>query len=139
MAVIMVLLFPIFVTALARMLLTRVDRHLAWLAFRCLPGKAQAALGALVISGIALMLFSMVGAGNLQGPEIKNGRYFVFDTNPYARGTIEVSRSQYVDVLESEQRAMLAISSLLFAGAAYLAFAAGELRRSDAGLRLRKW
>ncbi|WP_234382677.1 hypothetical protein [Streptomyces dysideae] len=135
MAAIVVLLFPIFAAALVRMFLSGADRHSVWLAFRCLPGKVQAVLGALVISGVALMLFGTAGAGNLQAPEVRDGRYFVFDTTPYARGTIEVSHSQYVAVLESDQRSMLAIPGLLFAGAAYVVFAAGELRRADVGFR----
>ncbi|MEV3933854.1 hypothetical protein [Streptomyces sp. NPDC049944] len=135
MVAIAVFLFPIFIAALVRMLLSRADRHSMWLAFRCLPGKVQAALGALVISGVTLMFFSTVGGGNWQAPETKDGRYFVFDTTPGARGTIEVSHSQYEAVLESDQRFMLAIPGMLFAGAAYVVFAAGELRRADAGLR----
>ncbi|MFG2758299.1 hypothetical protein [Streptomyces wuyuanensis] len=128
---VVVLLFPIFIAAVVRGILTRADKHSIWLAFRCLPGKAQAALGALVISGVVLMIFSTAGETNLQAPEMKDGRYFVFDTTPYARGTIEVSRSQYIAVLESDQRSMLAIPGLLFAGAAYAVLAAGELRRAD--------
>ncbi|MFJ2561215.1 MULTISPECIES: hypothetical protein [unclassified Streptomyces] len=135
MVVIVVLLFPIFTAALVRMFLSGADRHSVWLAFRCLPGKAQAVLGALVISGVVLMLFSTAGTGNLQAPEVKDDQYFVFDTTPHARGTIEVSHSQYVAILESDQRSMLAIPGLLFAGAAYVVFAAGELRRADAGIR----
>ncbi|MFE3740796.1 hypothetical protein [Streptomyces sp. NPDC059134] len=131
----MALLFPIFVAALVRLILTGADRHSVWIAFRCLPAKVQAALGALVVSGVVLLLFNTAGTSNLQAPEVKDGRYFAFDTTPHARGTIEVSHSQYVAVLKSDQRNMLAIPGLLFAGAAYLVFAAGELRRADLGVR----
>lgn len=135
MVAIVVLLFPIFIAALVRMFLSGADRHSMWLAFRCLPGRVQGFLGALVISGVVLMLFSTVGAGSWQAPEVKDGRYFVFDTTPHARGTIEVSHSQYEAVLESDQRSMLTIPGILFAGAAYFVFAAGELRRADVRFR----
>ena len=135
MVAIVVLLFPIFIAAVVRMFLSGADRYSMWLAFRCLPGRVQAVLGALAISGVLLMLFSTAGTGNWQAPEVKDGRYFVFDTTPYARGTIEVSHSQYEAVLESDQRSMLAIPGMLFAGAAYVVFVAGELRRADVGFR----
>ncbi|MDX3639839.1 hypothetical protein [Streptomyces sp. MB09-02B] len=134
-ATVVLLLFPVFAAALLRVLLTRADRHSVWLAFRCLPGVVQGALGSLVVSSVVVLLVSMAGAGNLQSAEIRDGRYFVLDTTPYERGRIEVSRSQYVAVLESDQRSMLAIPSFLFASAAYLALAAGELCRADAGAR----
>jgi hypothetical protein len=135
-AAVVLLLFPIFAAAVVRVLLTRADRHSVWLAFRCLPGAVQGALGSLVVSGIVVILVSMAGTGNLQSAEVRDGRYFVLDTTPYERGKVEVSRSQYVAVLESDQRSMLAIPGILFAAAAYLALAAGELRRADEGFRM---
>ncbi|MFE2647611.1 hypothetical protein [Streptomyces nigra] len=135
MVTIVVLLFPIFIAALVRIFLSGADRHSMWLAFRCLPGRLRAFLGALAISGVLLMLFSEAGAGNWRAPEVKDGRYFVFDTTPYARGTIEVSHSQYEAVLESDQRSMFAIPGILLSGAAYVVFATGELRRADTGFR----
>ncbi|MFI1652881.1 hypothetical protein ACH4XT_38950 [Streptomyces avidinii] len=62
---------------------------------------------------------------------MKEGRYFAFDTIPHARGAVEVSRSRYRAVLESERRSMLAIPGLLFVAAAYVVLAAGEPRRAD--------
>lgn len=94
MVVIVVLLFPVFVAAVVRMFLSGADRHSVWLAFRCLPGRAQAALGTLVVSGVVLLFFSSAGAGLWQAPEAKEGRYFVFDTTPGARGRTEVSHSE---------------------------------------------
>ncbi|WP_256363226.1 hypothetical protein [Streptomyces sp. TRM70350] len=135
-AAVVLLLFPIFAAAVVRVLLTRADRHSAWLAFRCLPRAVQGALGSLVVSGIVVILASMAGTGNLQSAEIRHGRYFVLDTTPYERGRVEVSQSQYVAVLESDQRSMLAIPGILFAAAASLALAVGELRRADARLRM---
>ncbi|MEU6180439.1 hypothetical protein [Streptomyces coeruleorubidus] len=135
-AAVVLVLFPIFAAAFACVLLTRADRHSVWLAFRCLPGAVQGALGGLVVSGIVVILVSIASTGNLQSAEVRDGRYFVLDTTPYERGRVEVSRSQYVAVLESDQRSMLAIPGILFAAAAYLALAAGELRRADEGLRM---
>ncbi|NML53919.1 hypothetical protein HHL19_32130 [Streptomyces sp. R302] len=132
-AAIAVSLFPVFGAALARLMLARADRRTMWLAFRCLPGKVQVALGALFLSGVVLTIPSGVGEGHLQAAETKDGRYFAFDTTPYERGTIEVSRSQYVVVLESDQRSMFTIPATLFVGAAYGALTAGELRRADLG------
>ncbi|MEU3937228.1 hypothetical protein AB0E85_35125 [Streptomyces sp. NPDC029044] len=131
MAVVGVLLFPIFVSALVRVFLTRADRHSVLLAFRCLPGRVQIGLAAACVSGVVMMVFSTAGEANQQSAEVREGRYFVFDTTPHSRGTVEVSRSQYQTVLESDQRSMLAIPGMLFIGAAYLVLAAGELRRTD--------
>ncbi|MFF7205491.1 hypothetical protein [Streptomyces sp. NPDC008141] len=128
-----VLLFPIFTAALVRMLLTGADRRSIWLALRCLPGRAQMALGALAVSCVALMVVSEAGQNNLQAAEMKGDRYFAFDTTPYARGTVEVAQPQYQAVLERDQRMIFAIPGLLFAGAAICILAAGELRRADRG------
>ena len=131
-AVVVVLVFPICTAALLRIILTRADRHTIWLSFRCLPGAVQGALAGLSVSGVVVLVVSMAGAGNLQSAETRDGRYFVLDATPYKRGRIEVSRSEYLAVLESDQRSMLAIPSLLFASAACLALAAGELGRANA-------
>ncbi|WP_405789805.1 hypothetical protein [Streptomyces sp. NBC_01367] len=134
MAAIAVLLFPVFTSALVRMFLMRADRHLIWLAFRCLPRKVQTGLAALAISGVGITVIgTAAGEGNLQAAEVKDGRYFAFDTAPLARGTVEISQGQYQAVLESDQRSMLAIPGLLFIGAAYVVLTAGELRRADRG------
>ncbi|MFD7911929.1 hypothetical protein ACFV30_14530 [Streptomyces sp. NPDC059752] len=133
MAAIAVLLFAIFVSALVRMFLMRTDRQLVWLAFRCLPRKVQTGLAALAISGVGITVIGAAGEGNLQAAEVKDGRYFAFDTAPLARGTFEISQEQYQAVLESDQRSMLAIPGLLFIGAAYVVLTAGELRRADRG------
>ncbi|WP_030546296.1 hypothetical protein [Streptomyces albus] len=132
MAVIATLLFPVFVAAVLRGMLTGADRSAFWLAFSCLPGRVRAGLGALAVSGVVLLFAGLAGAGNLQAPEVRDGRYFVLDTTPHERGVIEVSRSEYVSVLEDDQRMMFAIPGLLFAGAAYFVLATGELRRADA-------
>ncbi|MFE6854528.1 hypothetical protein ACFVDH_27490 [Streptomyces sp. NPDC057674] len=131
MAAVVVLLFPIFISALVRVFLTRADRHAVLMAFRCLPGRVQIGLAAACMSGVAMLIFSTAGEENLQTAEARDGRYFAFDTTARSRGTIEVSLSQYQAVLESDQRSMLAIPGMLFVGAAYFVLAAGELRRAD--------
>ena len=70
---VVLLLFPVCAAAMLRILLTRADRHSVWLAFRCLPGTVQGALGSLVVSGVVVLLVSMAGAGNLQSAETRDG------------------------------------------------------------------
>ncbi|MGW1896340.1 hypothetical protein ACWCQB_02550 [Streptomyces hirsutus] len=133
-ALIFALLFPIFIAALARLFLARADNALLWQAFRCLPGKVQTGLAVLALSGMAMAFLSMGVEGNLQSAEVRDGRYFAFDTTPHARGTVELSRERYQAVLEADQRSMLTISGVVFVGAAYAVLAAGELRRADRGV-----
>ncbi|MFG3552149.1 hypothetical protein [Streptomyces sp. NPDC047725] len=128
---IFVSLFLTSVSALMRLILTGADKQAIWLAFRCLPGKVQMTLGVLALWGVVLLVFSKATEGNLQAAEVRDGRYVAFDTTPYARGTVEISQSRYQDVLESDQRTMLAIPGVLSLSAAYAVLAAGELRRAD--------
>ncbi|MBM7091111.1 hypothetical protein JTP67_21730 [Streptomyces sp. S12] len=132
-AAIVVLLFLTFFSALVRLILTGADKHAMWLAFRCLPGKVQMTLGALALWGVVVLIFSTATEGNrnLQSAEVRDGRYVAFDTTPQARGTVEISRTRYLDVLESDQRTMLAVPGVLMLGAAYAVLASGELRRTD--------
>ncbi|MCN9243720.1 hypothetical protein NGF19_23520 [Streptomyces sp. RY43-2] len=125
------LVFLTFVSALVRLMPRGPDKHAIWLAFRCLPGKVQLTLGAMALWGVVLVAFSMATEGNLQSAEIRNGRYVAFDMTPHARGTVEISRSQYQAVLENDHRTMLAIPGVLALGAAYAVLAAGELHRAD--------
>ncbi|MFD3941236.1 hypothetical protein [Streptomyces sp. NPDC058579] len=134
MIVIAALLFPIFTAAVARVMLTGADRRTMWVAFRCLPRRAQLGLAALALSGVVMQLPGE-GEGNLQSAEAKNARYYAFDTTPHKRGTVEITQSQYQAVLEADQRMMFGIPGTLFIGAAYLALGAGELRRADRGAR----
>lgn len=131
--VIFVLLFPIFMSALVRGIVTRADRHSLWLAVRCLSGRVQLTLGALALAGVAMTIISFAAERNLQSAEVKDGRYFAFDTTPYARGTVEITQSRYEAVLESDQRIMFAIPGVLFVGAATSVLASGEIRRADRG------
>ncbi|WP_330297632.1 hypothetical protein [Streptomyces sp. NBC_00503] len=131
--VIVVLFFPIFISAWVRMLLTRADRHSMWLAFRCLSGRVQLVLATLAVAGVAMIIISLAVERNLQSAEVKDGRYFAFDTTPYARGPVEVTQDQYEAVLESDQRSMFAIPGVLFVVAATFVMASGEIRRSDRG------
>ncbi|PJM93353.1 hypothetical protein [Streptomyces sp. CB01373] len=130
-AAIFVSLFLTFASALVRLIMRSADKHAIWMAFRCLPGKVQMTLGALALWGVVLLVFSTATEGNLQSAEVRDGRYVAFDTTPHERGTVEISQSRYQDVLESDQRTMLAIPGVLFLGAAYAVLAAGELRRAD--------
>ncbi|MFG2311461.1 hypothetical protein ACGFS9_22770 [Streptomyces sp. NPDC048566] len=131
--VIFLLLFPIFMSALVRMFLTGADRHSMWLAVRCLSGRVQLGLAALTMAGVAMIIVSLAAERHLQSAEVKDGRYFALDTTPYARGTVEITQSQYEAVLESDQRAMFAIPGLLLVGAGTFVLASGEIRRADRG------
>ncbi|MFC5671816.1 hypothetical protein [Streptomyces incanus] len=128
-----VLFFPIVISAVVRLFLARVDKDLAWQAFRCFPGWVQAGLAVLVLSGVGMTFFGKGQEGNLQAAEVKGGRYFAFDTTPYARGTVELSYEQYQVVLEADRRVWITVSGALFVGAAYAVLVAGELRRADRG------
>ncbi|MGW2015454.1 hypothetical protein [Streptomyces sp. NPDC001927] len=134
MIVIVALLFPIFLAALARVMLTGADHHTVWQAFRCLPHRAQLGLAALALAGVVMQL-PAEEQGNLQSAEAKNGHHYAFDTTPHNRGTREISQPQYEAVLEADQRMMLGIPGTLFITAACLALGAGELRRADRGAR----
>ncbi|MBL3670303.1 hypothetical protein JL475_30875 [Streptomyces sp. M2CJ-2] len=132
-ALIAVLFLPIVISAVARLFLARVDKSLAWQAFRCLPGWVRMGLAVLILSGVVMTFFGKGQEGNLQAAEVKDGRYFAFDTTPHARGTVELSHEQYQVVLEADQRFKLTTSGALFVGAAYAVLVAGELRRADRG------
>ncbi|CAM5519603.1 hypothetical protein [Streptomyces hirsutus] len=127
-----VVVFPTVMAALARLVLARADKAQVWQALRCLPGKVQAGLAVLVLSGMAMMFLSMGREGNLQSAEVRDGKYFAFDTT--ARGTVELSRERYQAVLEADQRSMLTIPGVVLVGAACAVLAAGELRRADRGV-----
>lgn len=127
-----VLLFPVLGAALVRGLLARATKAEIWQAFRCLPWTVQLALGTLLISGFVIAGVGAGSGGGLQDASIENGRYYAFDTAPLHRGRTEISRSEYLAVVRSDQRMMFAIPGALFAGAAYVVLAAGELRRADA-------
>ncbi|WP_326752505.1 hypothetical protein OH738_28105 [Streptomyces hirsutus] len=127
-----VVVFPTVTAALARLVLARTDKAQFWQASRCLPGKVQAGLAMLFLSGMAMMFLNMGREGNLQSAEVRDGKYFAFDTT--ARGTAELSWEQYQVVLEVDQRSMLTIPGVVLVGAACAVLAAGELRRADRGV-----
>ncbi|GAA4762411.1 hypothetical protein GCM10023329_04850 [Streptomyces sanyensis] len=131
--VVALLLVPVLVAAPVRVLLTRADRRALWWAFRCLPGGVQAGLGALALTGIVLEGLGASGGSTLQAAEVREGRYYAFETAPYARGTMEISRSRYLAVLEDDRRVWLTAPGVLCVVAAYAVLAAGELRRADRG------
>lgn len=132
-ALIAFLSLPIVISAVARLLLARVDKSLAWQAFRCLPGRVQVGLAVMVLSGVGMTFLGKGQEGNLQAAEVKDGRYFALDTTPYARGTVELSHEQYQVVLEADRRVWITVSGMFLAGAACAVLVAGELRRADRG------
>ncbi|MFF8586332.1 hypothetical protein [Streptomyces althioticus] len=120
------------IAAWVRVLLCKADKKMLWLAFRCLPGRLQAVLGALAVAGVLLTLVGASQGDNLQTDGVEDGRYYVYDTTPLHKGRAEVSQSAYEDVREREQRGVLPVFVAVFAVVAGAVLSAGELRRADA-------
>ncbi|MEW2188155.1 hypothetical protein AB0900_33235 [Streptomyces cellulosae] len=123
---------PVALAAVGRVLLTRADRKTLWLSFRCLPGRLQAVLGVLAVTGVLMAVIGASQENNLQTDGVEDGRHYVYDTTPLHRGRAEVSSSAYADVLRREQRSLMPVFGAVLAGGAYAVFTAGELRRADA-------
>ncbi len=129
---VVVLMLPVVLAAGVRVLLTGSDKKTLWRAFWCLPGRLQATLGVLFISGFALFFMGMSNDTRQQTEMIKDGRYYVFDMTTSKRAVVEVPRSQYEKVAREDQRPMFAGFTWLCAVSAFGVFTAGELRRADA-------
>ncbi|WP_405921790.1 hypothetical protein [Streptomyces sp. NBC_00122] len=126
----LLLVLSLGVAAMVRSMRAGATRRLQWLAFRCLPGAVQGALAALLLAGAVLVGLS--GTGDMQDPQIVDGRYSVFDTSALTRVRVEVSREQYESVASGERRLFLVLPAILLAATAGLALTAGELRRGEA-------
>ncbi|MGK5447138.1 hypothetical protein [Streptomyces radiopugnans] len=99
-----------------------------WMPLRCLPGKVQAALGALVAGGAVLVLVDLPQGPGLQSPKAEYGSYYAFDKT--AQEWVEIfSRAEYEALVELEERASHAGASLFLGIAAALFLSMGELRR----------
>ncbi|MFD7080368.1 hypothetical protein [Streptomyces sp. NPDC059918] len=123
-------LFPLFLAGQVRLVRARATKATTWLALLCLPAAVRAALVVLVGGGFALSFLSIAWSANLQDPEIRDGRYYAFDTHRGVRETVEVSRSQYESALTADTVVMLATPAVFLAVAAGAVLVAGELRRS---------
>ncbi|MER8259336.1 hypothetical protein [Streptomyces albidoflavus] len=125
------LAFPVFVTAMARLLLARVSKATLWDAFRCLPGGVQLGLGGVLVAALGTTASTNAGPyGHLQGPEEDgDGRYLAFDTP--VRETVEVSHEVYLAVVAADLRMVLGMGATLFVVAGVAALLAGEIRRWD--------
>lgn len=88
-------------------------------------------LAVLAALGLVQLSVSFSAEGGMQAPEARGGTYFAFASHP--RGTVEVSRDQYLAVLESGQRLTFACAGLLLLVAAVAVLIVGELRRADTG------
>ncbi|MEW2556813.1 hypothetical protein AB0957_34475, partial [Streptomyces zhihengii] len=93
--VMLVAAFPVVVAAVVRGILAKADRATLWVAFRCLPGRVQAVMAALVALGLAVVFSPGGGSGSLQEPEARDGRYVAFNTAPRARGTVEITQARH--------------------------------------------
>ncbi|MFC7511195.1 hypothetical protein ACFQV4_12525 [Streptomyces thermocarboxydus] len=115
---------------MGRVLLTRADRKTLWLSFRCSPGRLQAVLGVLAVTGVLMAVIGASQENNLQTDGVEDGRHYVYDTPPpgTCRGLEQCLRGRTAAgaaQLDARLRAVLA-------GGAYAVFTAGELRRADA-------
>ncbi|MFI2431591.1 hypothetical protein [Streptomyces sp. NPDC018693] len=136
---ILALVVPTALAALLRLALARPDLHAAWLALRCIPGRVQAVLGALLLSGIALALLTWGTGGSPAPAKEEDGLYFVYtgqrqQVSPgrYKGLVREVSRDQYAAAVDHHQRTVCAFLGLLSVGAACVTLTTGEVRRADA-------
>lgn len=84
---------PVALAAVGRVLLTRADRKTLWLSFRCLPGRLQAVLGVLAVTGVLMAVIGASQENNLQTDGVEDGRHYVYDTTP---STGDVPRSRAV-------------------------------------------
>ncbi|MGY1452317.1 hypothetical protein [Streptomyces sp. SS8] len=99
-----------------------------WSPLRCLPGKVQAGLGALVAGGAVLMLVDLPQGPGPQSPKAEYGSYHAFEKT--TREWVEIfSRAEYEALVESEQRGVHAGAGLFLGIAAVLFLSMGELRR----------
>lgn len=131
--------FLICLAAIGRMILASGDKHALWQAFRCLSGRVQAGLGALAVVGVVIVAIHAAGSepGRLQDAEKRDGRYYAFDPRPDTRGTVEISKSEYLALLPEGRRTFIAIPGVLLAAASCAVLTAGELRRADRGVAAR--
>ncbi|MYR96386.1 MULTISPECIES: hypothetical protein [unclassified Streptomyces] len=121
--------FLMGMSAFVRVLLARSHMSELWQAFRCLPSRAQAGLAALAVVG-ALLAFG-TGAGDSRDVEVRDGRYFAYDSQ--AHRMVEVAKREYQALLPSSRRMFFAIPGVLLVGASCMVLAAGEVRRADRG------
>ncbi|MBT3159726.1 hypothetical protein KQH42_16075 [Streptomyces sp. CHA1] len=127
----LLLAFPLFVAAVARLLLARVSKATLWEAFRCLPGMAQLGIGGGLVAGLGTLFSVSAGPyGHLQAPEEDGvGRYTAFDTS--VRETVEVSREVYLAVVGADLRMSLGMVATMLVAAGAAVLLAGEVRRWD--------
>ncbi|MGA5008825.1 hypothetical protein ACPCDX_28050 [Streptomyces koyangensis] len=127
----LLLAFPLFLAAVARLLLARVSKATLWEAFRCLPGMAQLGIGGGLVVGFGTSFSVSAGPyGHLQAPEEDGvGRYTAFDTS--VRETVEVSREVYLAVVGADLRMSLGMVATMLVAAGAAALLAGEVRRAD--------
>lgn len=109
----LLLALPLFVTAMARLLLARVSKATLWDAFRCLPGRAQLGLGGGLVAAVATLASTFAGPyGHFQAPEERGaGRYLAWDGA--VRETVEVSHEVYLAVVGADLRMALGMGATL--------------------------
>ncbi|MEU1196815.1 hypothetical protein ABZ446_11395 [Streptomyces sp. NPDC005813] len=84
--------------------------------FKDLPSPVKVVSWLLIALSVAMIVLTAVGGhGGFQSPTVEGGRYFSYDQSTSPRVKVELSRSEYEEVTESQQRMMLSIASLLSA------------------------
>lgn len=135
--VVVALLLPLLLGAVARAFaLTargvdiRGNRALQWLALRCLPGIVQVALAGVFVVGVALIATTVLAQGSLRAGEAAHGRYYAVRTDRPGHEVVRVSRAEYEDLVEQDERFLVAALGMLAGAAAAVTLVTGQLHPS---------
>ncbi|WP_063782269.1 hypothetical protein [Streptomyces vietnamensis] len=121
--------FPLGAWTVVEGVLSRAERSMQWPAFRCLPGRVQLAVGALVVLAVLTAFADAATGSSRQSSDVREGRYYAFETSRGNRGTVEIGRQEYEELEESSRRGSLAIPGVMLAVLTALILVNGELRR----------
>ncbi|MEV7566219.1 hypothetical protein [Streptomyces tanashiensis] len=122
-------LFPLGAWTVVEGIRTGTERRHQWLAFRCLPGRVRLVVGALVVAAAVNAYAAATTESSRQTLDVREGRYYAFETSPGRRGTVEVSRQEYAELMETDQRGSLAVPGAILAVLTALALVSGEMAR----------
>ncbi|MFF0478278.1 hypothetical protein [Streptomyces sp. NPDC004284] len=129
MGVAFAVLFPLGAWTVAEGFLSGDERSMQWPAFRCLPGRVQWAVGALVVVAAVTAFADVATDSSRQSSGVREGRYYAFETSRGNRGTVEIGRQEYEELEESSRRGSLAVPGAMLAVLTALILVNGELRR----------
>ncbi|CAM5428285.1 hypothetical protein STANM337S_02491 [Streptomyces tanashiensis] len=121
--------FPLTVWTIVEGVRAGAERSEQWPAFLRLPGRVQLAVGLLIVTAAVTAYGNAVAGSSRQSPDVREGRYYAYETSPGRRGTVEVSRQEYAELTEIDQRGSLAIPGAMLAGMTALLLVSGEMAR----------